>query len=227
MILNIQQTKHDLKNAYQITSGGKLLYSACASNLHKLGDLTICDKNGQSLCTLSRTVKLQELLIPSILTILSIEKKNDFYQLSGALNGTCYHQFKGFSTSEYHIQTDVSSLVIHPLYHGSRELFLVFTTDEEQIALIERHTTVVNQKDAYTLYLTERYDHTALLLSAWILLYDHQNYGDQREVSAGISKTWSWSLPGAKGRKLYNPKWGQDEFQEQAPKPLFLNSSDT
>jgi uncharacterized protein YxjI len=227
MILKVQQTKHDLKNAYQITSGGKLLYSACASNLHKLGDLTIYDKNGQCLCTLSRTVKMQELLIPDLLTVFPIEKTKDFYQLEGALSGTFYHRIKGLSVSEYHIQTDISSLVIHPLYHGSRELFLVFTADEEQIALIERHTTVVNQKDAYTLYLTERYEHTALLLSAWILLYDHQNYGDQREVSAGISKTWSWSMPGAKGRKLYNPKWGQDEFQEQAPKPLFSNNSDT
>ena len=220
MILKVHQTKHDLKNAYQITSAGKLLYSACASNIHRLGNLTIYDENKQPLCTLSRTVKLQELLIPTILTLFPIEKKKDFYQLEGALSGTCYHRLKGPSICEYHIQTDVSSLVIHPLYHGSRELFLVFTAGEEQIALIERHTTVVNQKDTYTLYLTGRYEHTALLLSAWILLYDHQNYGDQREISAGISKTWSWSLPGAKGRKLYNPKWGQDEFQEQAPKPL-------
>lgn len=132
--------------------------------------------------------KLQELLIPTILTPFSHEKKKDFYQLEGALSGTCYHRLKGPSICEYHIQTDVSSLVIHPLYHGSRELFLVFTAGEEQIALIERHTTVVNQKDTYTLYLTGRYEHTALLLSAWILLYDHQNYGDQREISAESAK---------------------------------------
>ena len=100
MILKVQQTKHDLKNAYQITSGGKFLYSACASNLHKLGDLTICNKDGQSLCTLSRTVKMQELLIPNLLTIFPIEKTKDFYQLKGALNGTCYHRIKGLSGSK-------------------------------------------------------------------------------------------------------------------------------
>ena len=67
---------------------------------------------------------MQELLIPNLLTIFPIEKTKDFYQLKGALNGTCYHWIKGLSVSEYHIQTDISSLVIHPLYHGSRELFL-------------------------------------------------------------------------------------------------------
>lgn len=227
MILKVQQTKHDLKNTYQITSDGKLLYTACASNLHKLGNMIIYGENGQSLCTLSRTVKLQEFLIPTILTIFPIEKKKAFYQLEGALNGTCYHRLKGPSICEYHIQTDANSLVIYPLCHGSRELFLVFTADEEQIALIEHHTTVLNQKDTYTLYLTRRYEYNALLLSAWILLYDHQSYGNQKEVSAGIEKTYGWSLSGTKGQKLYNPKWGQDEFQEQAPKPLFSDNSDT
>ena len=89
MILKVHQTKHDLKNAYQITSAGKLLYSACASNLHRLGNLTIYDENKQPLCTLSRTVKLQELLIPTILTLFPIEKKKDFDQLEGAVSGTC------------------------------------------------------------------------------------------------------------------------------------------
>lgn len=82
--------------------------------------------------------------------------------------------------------------------------------DGSQIAQINKDLHTVNNRDNYTMYLLDEDAAMADLFAMFILYFDNYEHGNHREVFVGTKKNWSWTW--SKTNRFYDETWLPSHF---------------
>jgi|GEM_PF-3030296 len=82
--------------------------------------------------------------------------------------------------------------------------------DDTQIAQINKDLHTVNNRDNYTLYLLDEEAAMADLLAMFVLYYDNYEHGNQGEAFVGYKKNWKWTW--SKTDRFYDETWLPSHF---------------
>ena len=193
MIIQLKQTRSNLKAECNFLSNAKVIYSAAANNILQSRHV-ILSRNGKPIYYIDYELGAD---LSNIIKSPTKKKSDPFAikntegQTVGAIYYTQNRMFFGYCT--YHIVIDGNEWQVYDVGLGKAGNAVCIYQNENQVALIEKTTVVRDNKDYYTLYLED--DMHIIPTCLFGLYYDCTKYSNSGEaVYKSVSIQYEYSL---------------------------------
>ena len=215
MKIQINQTKANFKNEFEIICNEETTHFAKASWGSKVFDCTVNDKNGNQILKTVYDVGINWRNRIPFKWVSGSPKLSQVCNLidSGGHDGVFLLSKIGFLKSFYLIAYKNMILRGYAVAKGDVKYVALYDAEkDEQVGLLVKPLNVDNNLDRYTLYLLDDADCDLTVLAFFAVYYDNWNYGNHREFvlhKREISREWTWS----RYNKKYDPDWLTDNFR--------------
>jgi hypothetical protein len=242
MVIEVRQTKANIKQEFEIYYNGRLQYSGKQSTLSALLSIYLYKLDGsiqfQSKSRKGNVLYSKLMWGLPIVAALYIWIAFDSFMLKipttillfflfdlipivskacDILNGTTevtayFCHIKKGLLTGYYSIKRIDRNYHLYLMDRSHFQYISVYLGDKQIAQINKNLHTVNNRDNYTLYLLDEEIAMADLLTMFILYFDNCEYASRGDISIGTQKNWSWSF--SRTNRFYNNAWLSANFDD-------------
>lgn len=225
MIINVEQTKSNFKNKFEIKVNNELKYFAGTPWMDISVPLNIdvkrncvITKTDESICytTSYGTVEnVSNKAIP-MKWIFTGEQKSQIYNICDNDNNICGKFYKvknGILDTKYVIEYENYKLMCYDVAVGKTRNIAIYN-EECQIAEVVKPLNASNNLDYYYIFLLDQYSDLEAILSFFTIYFDYQNYSNNGEFVAHKDEV-SVSYTYDKNNKFYDKNWILNHFNKE------------